>query len=728
VEVAQGMAAKSKGGRIEPSFGAPSRDDALSVSSEDRIVRPSKKSGSRKAAAGKSGRRKRRGLFGLFGGALYWGLVLCLWGGIGTVGLMAYYAARMPSATTWEIPDRPPNVKIVAVDGMLIANRGATGGEAVSLRHMSPYIPQAVVAIEDRRFYSHFGVDPIGLARAFVQNIVEGRVAQGGSTLTQQLAKNLFLKPERTLERKVQEVMLALWLERQHSKDEILEMYLNRVYFGSGSYGVEAASRRYFGVSARDVNLSQAALLAGLLKAPSRLSPARDPKAAEDRAQVVLAAMHDQGVIADGELTTAMSAPSAKAAAYWTGSENYVADRVMDELPNLIGEVRTDVVVETTIDQTLQHFAELSIRTLIDQNGAKNRVSQGALVSIDNSGAIRAVVGGHDYAKSQFDRAAEARRQPGSAFKPFVYQAALERGARPESVRVDAPITIGKWKPENYEGKYYGRVTLADALAKSLNSVAAQLARETGVDAVIDVAHRMGINSKLDRNASISLGTSDVTPLELTASYVPYANGGFKADLHFIKRVTTPKGEVLYEFRATDTPRVVRADIVGMMNAMMSRTIETGTGKRAAFGWPAAGKTGTTQNARDAWFVGYTANLTTGVWFGNDDGAPMKNATGGSLATLAWHDFMAAAHEGIKPVSLPGVEFYRAQPQLDAIIGASAAEKIAPQQEVQPVRAAQPGLRADDTDNPATGSVRRPKADVGATAPSKSILSIILGN
>lgn len=732
------MAARRKGGgRIEPSFGVPSSNDGLSVSSEDRIVRPSKAaSGKTKASRkgveprGKRGSKRRRGgIFGLFGGAVYWGLVLCLWGGIAMVGLMVYYAARMPSATTWEIPDRPPNVKIVAVDGMLIANRGATGGEAVSLRQMSPYIPQAVVAIEDRRFYQHFGVDPLGLGRAVFQNLVRGRMAQGGSTLTQQLAKNLFLKPERTLERKVQEVMLALWLEHEHTKDEILEMYLNRVYFGSGSYGVEAASRRYFGVSAKDVTLSQAALLAGLLKAPSRLSPARDPKAAEDRAQIVLATMRDQGVIADGELATAMSAPAAKAAAFWTGSENYVADRVMDALPDLVGEVNSDIVVETTIDQTLQHFAETSIRSLIDANGAKNKVSQGALVSIDNSGAIRAMVGGHDYATSQFDRASGARRQPGSAFKPFVYQAALEQGARPESVRNDAPITIGKWKPENYEGHYYGRVTLADALAKSLNSVAAQLARDAGVDNVIEVAHRMGIKSKLDRNASIALGTSDVTPLELTAAYVPYANGGFKADLHVVKRITTPKGEVLYDFRATDTPRVVRADIVGMMNSMMSRTIEAGTGKRAAFGWPAAGKTGTTQNARDAWFVGYTANLTTGVWFGNDDGSPMKNATGGSLATLAWHDFMAAAHEGLKPVALPGVEFYRAQPQLDAIIS-STEENIAPEQQqpALPMPPSQPvGVRVDEQENPATGTIRRPPANIGGTASSKSILSIILG-
>ena len=419
--------------------------------------------------------------------------MLAIWGGIAGAGIVVYYGAKMPAATTWSIPDRSPNIKIVSADGRLLANRGMTGGEAVGLHEMSPYIPQAVMAIEDRRFYSHFGIDPIGLARAMATNLMHGRFTQGGSTLTQQLAKNLFLKPDRTVERKVQEVLLALWLEQKHTKDQILEMYLNRVYFGSGAYGVEAASRRYFGKSARDVSLSEAALLAGLLKAPSRLSPARDPKAAEERAQLVLAAMREEKMIGDKELTMAMSAPATRAAAYWTGSENYVADRIMEELPALIGEVTSDIIVDTTVDLTLQELAEKSIRRLVDENGEKLNVSQGALVSIDNSGAVRAMVGGHDYANSQFDRASEARRQPGSAFKPFVFMAALEQGRTPDSVRNDAPIKIGNWTPDNYNGKYFGKVTLATALAKSLNSVAAQLAMEVGPEAVVEAAHRMGI-------------------------------------------------------------------------------------------------------------------------------------------------------------------------------------------------------------------------------------------
>ncbi len=672
------MASRKTTRRIEPTFGAPAHDDDASgffVGEDDRVIPSSR---TKKAAAPKrrsadefgsltpsparktkSGRRparkpKRRGILGLLRGATYWGMVLCLWAGIAGVGIVVYYGAQMPAATTWAIPDRPPNVRIVSVSGQLVANRGMTGGEAVGLHEMSPHIPQAVMAIEDRRFYSHFGIDPIGLGRAMASNVVERRVAQGGSTLTQQLAKNLFLSPAQTIERKVQEVLMAFWLEHKFTKDQILEMYLNRVYFGSGSYGVEAASRRYFGKSARDVSLSEAAMLAGLLQAPSRLSPARDPAAAERRAQLVLAAMRDQNRIGDGEMATAMSTPAVRAPAFWTGSEHYFADRVMDELRQVIGEVRQDMVVETTVDLVLQTFAETSIRRLIDDEGKKHNVSQGALVSIDRTGAVRAMVGGYDYATSQFDRASEARRQPGSAFKPFVFMAALENGLFPDTARNDAPVKYGNWAPRNYNEKYHGRVTLTEALAKSLNSVAVQLAHEVGPAAVVETAWRMGIESNLQPNLSIALGTSEVTPLELTAAFVPFANGGHKPDVHFVNRVTTAKGEVLYQHRASLGPRVARAEVIGMMNAMMAQTVSDGTARRAAFGWPAAGKTGTSQNSRDAWFVGYTANLTTGVWFGNDDGSATKNTTGGFMPAMAWNEFMTAAHEGVPVAQLPG--------------------------------------------------------------------------
>jgi penicillin-binding protein 1A len=730
--------AKRNGTRIEPTFEGPP-SDGFSLDEEDRVVPASRKPAPparrARAEAGRPARRRRRG--STFGRLAYWFCVLAIWAAIGLAGTVAWYGAQMPSVANWAVPDRPPNVRIVSADGELLANRGMTGGESVGLHEMSPFIPEAVVAIEDRRFYSHFGVDPIGLTRAMTTNLMQGRFTQGGSTLTQQLAKNLFLQPDRTLERKVQEVLLAFWLEHEHSKDQILEIYLNRVYFGSGAYGVEAAARRYFGKSARDVTLAEAALLAGLLKAPSRLSPARDPNAAEARAQLVLAAMREQGMITDADLTGAMSAPAARAAAYWTGSENYVADRIVDELPDLVGEVRDDIVVETTVDLSLQHVAEAAIRKLVDENREKLNVSQGVLVSIDGTGGIRAMVGGYNYADSQFDRAAEAKRQPGSAFKPFVYLAAMEQGSRPDSVRNDAPIRIGKWSPENYNGKYYGRVTLATALAKSLNSVAAQLAMEVGAGSVVEAAQRMGIESQLQANISIALGTSEVTPLELTAAYVPLSNGGYRPEVHLVRRVTAADGEVLYQRPEGRAPRVVSAEVVGMMNAMMAQTISDGTARKAAFGWPAAGKTGTSQNSRDAWFVGYTAELTTGVWFGNDDGKPMKNVTGGALPTMAWHAFMAAAHKG-KPLPLPGN--WRAGPDLvdpavpdqGQIVAAPADDTAAPQPARAPAPVPAAAVRQELGADEPTASIGHPvpKADVGGPRVKRetSILDIIMGD
>lgn len=413
------MASKrKKQRRIEPTMKRRrSRSGELRARPGDRVARGSrtprrKSGGGRRRSRGGAARRSYRGFLSR---AFYWGFVLCLWLAIGVGGLVLFYGAKMPSATTWTVPERPPNVKIVSSDGTTLANRGATGGEALTLGRMSPHIPQAVVAIEDRRFYYHFGVDPIGLARAMFSNVMAGRTVQGGSTLTQQLAKNLFLSPERTVERKVQEVLLAFWLEHKFTKDQILEMYLNRVYFGSGSYGVEAASRRYFKKPARDVNLAQAALLAGLLKAPSRLSPARNPDAAEARAQVVLEAMRDSGFVSDREITTAMTRAPTRTKSYWTGAENYAADLVMGRLEDLIGgPVTQDLIVDTTINHRMQMQGERTIRGAIDRQGGKLNVSQGALVPIDGTGAIRALVGGYDYSVSQFDRATKAKRQPGS--------------------------------------------------------------------------------------------------------------------------------------------------------------------------------------------------------------------------------------------------------------------------------------------------------------------------
>lgn len=621
----------------------------MRLTDDDRALPPQR--GSRSKGSKTRGTGSRHGfIFRL----VKWCFVLAIWGAIAIAGYVGYVALRMPQASTWDIPQRPPNVRIIDRNGFLIANRGTTGGEALSLKEMSPWIPKAVVAIEDRRFYDHYGVDPIGIARAMVTNIIHSRSKQGGSTLTQQLAKNLFLSPDRTLERKVQEALLALWLEHKYTKDQILEMYLNRVYLGSGAYGVEAASRRYFGKSAKDVDLMEAATLAGLLKAPSRLSPARDPKAANDRAKLVLAAMKEEGMVNDAEVVMAEAEPMARAESYWTGSENYVADQVVQQLPFLIGETDKDIVVETTLDMTLERAAEEAIRTQISENGEKRDVSQGALVSIDKSGAIRAMVGGVDYAQSQFNRATDAKRQPGSTFKPFVYLAALEAGRTPNTIRNDAPVRIGNWTPRNYGGKYMGEVTLTTALSHSLNSVAAQLIMEVGTDKVIEVAHRLGIHSALSDNASIALGTSEVSLLELTGAFVPFANGGYKPQLRLISKVEDANGKTIYDFGEITANRVVEPDIVGMMNAMLEQTVENGTARKAAIDRPSAGKTGTSQDFRDAWFIGYTTDYVTGIWFGNDDGHPMKTISGGSLPVRAWKSYMTVAEKSLPVSPLPG--------------------------------------------------------------------------
>ncbi|THV17460.1 transglycosylase domain-containing protein [Rhizobium rhizophilum] len=731
--------------RIEPSFDNEREDEDFRLDADDRVI------GSRRAKSGgkKTGSTAKRGKssnprcrkaqssgvgFGL-GKLIYWGFVFSIWCGIAVVGLVAYYGSQMPSASSWSIPERPPNMKIVSVEGTVIANRGATGGEALPLEEMSPFIPQAVMAIEDRRFYSHFGVDPLGLARAIVTNVTNGRAVQGGSTLTQQLAKNLFLSPERTIERKVQEVLLAFWLEQKYTKDQIMAMYLNRVFFGSNAYGVEAASRRYFNKSARDVNLGEAALLAGLLKAPSRLSPARDPEAAEARAQVVLQAMLEEGYITADEIKTAMSQPPTKAKRYWSGAGQYVADLVRDEVTLLIGQVTEDILVETTIDMTLEKKAEAALTESLSAEGAKVNASQAALVSIDGTGAIRALVGGRDYSESQFNRAVKAKRQPGSAFKPFVYAAAVENGLRPTSVRNDAPIRIGSWTPENYDQKYRGQVTATQALAESLNTIAAQLVMEVGPDQVIKVAHRMGIESELQNNASIALGTSEVSLLELTAAYAPFMNGGYKATPHIVRRISKADGSLLYENNYLEPPKVLNDGVVAAMNGMMRDVIDHGTGKNARLsGWEAAGKTGTTQSFRDALFVGYTSNLTTGIWFGNDDGQSMKKVTGGGLPAKAWHDFMTAAHQGLAPAPLPGGDFIEPAPAQDPMtIGTIISDVLQGGGEERysgdPVYAEQYPAEPAPSGNFNSSQGPVPPAEVGATQGTRrtTLLDLILG-
>jgi len=629
------MAGRKSKERQEPAFEDPPRKSA---------------SPSRKKKKSKGPRRS------LIGRAAYWSLVVGLWCFIGAIGVIGWVAAHLPPIQSLEVPKRPPSIQIVGLNGRVLATRGEMGGSAVPLRELPPYLPKAFLAIEDRRFYSHYGVDPFGIARAVAANVLHRGVSQGGSTLTQQLAKNLFLTQERTMQRKLQEVILSVWLERKYSKDEILDLYLNRVYFGSGAYGVEAAAQRYFGKSARNVTLQEAALLAGLVKSPSKLAPTRNFDGAERRAQIVLAAMSDAGYVKDDAVKTAMAVAPKIVQQSAGGSINYVADWVMDVLNDVVGHVEQDVVVETTIDPTLQAAAEKALLDELTPKGAKFDVDQGALVAMTPQGAVRALVGGKNYAESQFNRAVAAKRQPGSAFKPFVYLTALERGLTPDSVREDKPIDVKGWKPENYGHEYFGPVTLTKALALSLNTVSVRLTLEVGPQAVVRTAHRLGIASKLEPNASIALGTSEVSVMELVSAYVPFANGGIAVAPHVIEKVRTAGGKLIYKAHNPGHGRVIDERYAAMMNQMMQETLSSGTARKASLaGFPAAGKTGTSQDYRDAWFIGYTGHLVAGVWLGNDDNSPTKKLTGGAMPADIWNRFMTAAHQGLPTADLPGM-------------------------------------------------------------------------
>jgi len=635
----------------------------------DETARPPAKTTARRTQK-KSGRRRRSWL----GRIVYGTVVLGLWAVIGIAGLIAYHASQLPPIDQLAVPKRPPNIAILASDGSLLANRGETGGRVVSIKELPPYLPRAFVAIEDRRFYQHFGVDPVGILRAIGQNLTRRGVAQGGSTLTQQLAKNLFLTPERSASRKIQEAILALWLEHKYSKDEILELYLNRVYFGAGAYGVEAAAQRYFGKPAKEVSLAQAAMLGGLVQAPSRLAPNRNLPAAQARAAQVLAAMQELGFVPAQDAKVALAQPARPANARGGGSANYVADLVMDVLDDYVGKFDTDITVQTTVDTGLQGLAEKALTDELNAKGTRFNVGQGALVSMRPDGAIRALIGGRDYAQSQFNRATTAKRQPGSSFKPFVYLAAVEHGATPETVKDDAPIRIGTWAPENYSHRYEGPVTLRTALAHSLNTVAVRLGQEVGPKTVVQTAQRLGITSPLQANGSIALGTSEVTLLEMVGAYGAFANGGTGVIPYVVTSVKSAAGKMLYKRSDNGLGRVIDANADGMMNAMMHETFVSGTAKKADIpGWELAGKTGTTQDFRDAWFIGYSGTLVTGIWLGNDDGELTKKVTGGNLPAEIWKTYMTQALKGQNPVPLPGLNRWRKPPPETTAAVASAA-------------------------------------------------------
>jgi penicillin-binding protein 1A len=588
-----------------------------------------------------------RGLFSvLFVGALAGGLVV------------AYHAASLPATDGLFAVKGEPSITLIDSQGRTIAKRGAGAGRLVELDELPLYLPQAVLAIEDRRFYEHHGVDVLGVARALFANWEAGRIVQGGSTITQQLAKNLFLTSERTFGRKVEEALLAAWLEVKFSKDQILTLYLNRVYFGAGAFGVEAAARRYFGRSATEVTLAQAAMLAGLLKAPSRFAPTNDRDAAEARAKLVLEAMEEVGYIDRRQRMAADLESIPVASRRHTTGSSYFADFAYEQASDLIASPQADLIVETTLDLDMQRAAEETVLRRLDGDGVTLKAGQAALVALDPKGAIRVMVGGRDYAASQFNRAVQAQRPPGSAFKPFVFLAALEHGFMPDSLVLDAPVTMKNWQPENYEQSYEGQVSLTRAFARSLNSVAVRLILETGSAKAVEVARRLGIASPLKAQPALALGASETNLLELTGAYAPFANGGLAAKPYAVNRILTRDGDVLYD-RAAPAPKDVMSPVHATgMALMMEATVQGGTAKRAQLSdRPAAGKTGTSQDFRDAWFVGFTRGLVTGVWTGNDDNSKMVKVTGGSLPALIWHDFMEAVKDKTEAGALVALEF-----------------------------------------------------------------------
>ncbi len=562
--------------------------------------------------------------------------------------VLGYFAYEIPDILKRADLKRHPAIIMEARDGTVFARHGNFYGDAIAVRDVPPYLVHAFLAIEDRRFYDHSGVDIWGIARAALSNVWHGHVVQGGSTITQQLAKNLFLGPQRTLRRKVQEVLLAIWLENQLTKDEILSAYLNRVYLGSGAYGVDAASRLYFGKTAREVNLREAAILAALPRAPSRYSPLNDPQAAEARSRVVLQAMVDAGYLAasqKADAVTLTTLPSRKPAT--GGAEGrYYADWIMDQLGDLVSDQDEDVIIRTTLDLPMEREAETKLRSILEKEGPAKQVSQAALVTIGHEGAVRALVGGNGYYSAPFNRVTQAKRQPGSAFKPFVYIAALENGIDENETLLDAPLKIGSWSPENYTHDYRGEVPMQDALAYSLNTATVRLAMQTGIGNVREIAQKMGITSPLKRELGLALGASEVSLIDITSAYAVLAQDGYAVIPYGIEQIRTKKGNVIYQREAPGMPRLLASSTVAALGKMLHAVTNYGTGRRAAVGIDAAGKTGTTQDYRDAWFIGYSGKLTTGVWMGNDDNSVMKDITGGSLPAQLWHDYMVAVIDG----------------------------------------------------------------------------------
>lgn len=559
-------------------------------------------------------------------------------------GWLLYCVLTLPDIDQAVARTRQPSTTITAENGNEVKTFGSVYSEVIRLNELPSYVPDAIISTEDRRFYAHFGFDIVAFTRAMLTNIFMGRYAQGGSTITQQVAKNLFLTSQKNIKRKTQELLLAFWLEHKFSKEQILTLYLNRVYLGAGTYSIEAASQKYFQKSSRDMNLLEAAIIAGMLKAPSRYNPIASAERAKARAKVVLQNMVNNDALTERQMKYALTLPVGEDKSYKVQGADYFADWVYREVNDYIGERDNDIYVYTTLDQKIQENAEKILREAV--LAAKNRnVSEGAVVVLNKSGEVKAMVGGIDYRKSQFNRAVTALRQPGSAFKPFVYLTALQNGWKREDRIDDVPLSIGKWKPENYDKKYYGSVTLDEALMKSLNLATVNLSESLSRKDIIRTAKKMGISTPVENTPSLALGTFEVKVIDMATAYSAIANGGYATWPHAIKEIYTRDGYQLYQREADTENRILDAGAVKDLTKMLEKVISQGTGRRAKIPGFAAGKTGTTQDYRDAWFVGFTDEYVIAVWVGNDDNSPMKGVTGGTLPAEIWRKIALSVRE-----------------------------------------------------------------------------------
>ena len=565
--------------------------------------------------------------------------------------VLGWFAPPLDPHTDLYAVNRPLAFTFLDAKGEEIGHRGAVVGERLTLDQMPAFLPAAFIAMEDRRFYSHNGIDPRGLARALYLDLRAHHWVAGGSTISQQTAKIVYTNQQRTMSRKLTELIDAVGLEKSLSKKQILELYLNRIYLGSGAYGVDGASRVYFGTSARNLNLAQAAMLATLTRAPSVFSPRRDLLKAQQRASLVLDVMVQTGAVSEAEATWARAHPAVIADHEQTDARNFFLDTAADQAMQLATKNGTppnaDLMVHTTLEPRLQEAARAAAVRVIKRYGKRDRTQEAAVVMMKPDGAVSALIGGVDYRDSVFNRATQAHRQPGSAFKPFVYLAALESGITPWDFRDDEPVDINGWQPVNFGGHSYGTVTIADALAHSVNTITANLAQEVGIPAVIAAAKRCGIASPLADNASLALGTSEVTPLEITAAYAAFANGGYRVTPYLVTEVDVA-GKPVWRRDPGKPQRIIASDTDRDMVAMLYGVVTTGTGRAAAIpGHEAAGKTGTTQDSHDAWFVGFTTDYVTAAWVGNDDSSPTRGVTGGTLPAQIWREAMIAAEKGL---------------------------------------------------------------------------------